>query len=80
MTISLRLSEDLERRLNTLAKETHRSKTFYIRQALADFLEDRADYYLALAVKERIAAGKEKLYTLEEAEEILGLSKKKDGV
>lgn len=73
MTISLRLPEDLERRLNNLAKETHRTKTFYLQRALENFLEDREDYLLALAVKERISSGKEKLYTLEEVEKELGL-------
>lgn len=74
MTTAVRLPEDLETRLNHLAKETHRSKTFYIKQALEEFLEDREDYLLALAVKERIRNGTEKTYSLSEAKKLLGLS------
>lgn len=66
MTVGVRLPDDLEKRLNTLCAETHRAKSFYIRKALEEFLDDREDYLLALAVKERISAGKEKTYTLDE--------------
>ena len=75
MTTSVRFSQDIEQRLNHLAKETHRTKTYYIQQAVEDFLEEQEDYYLALAVKERIDSGEEKLYSLEEAKKILGLEK-----
>lgn len=78
MPISVRFSEDIEQRLSHLAKETHRTKTYYIQQAVQDFLEDQEDYYLALAVKERIDSGKEKLYSLEEVEKILNLRQKDD--
>jgi RHH-type rel operon transcriptional repressor/antitoxin RelB len=66
MSIGVRLPIDLEERLNDLCKETHRTRSFYIREALQEFLDDREDYLLALAVKERISAGKEKLYSLED--------------
>ena len=75
MPISVRFPDDIEQRLNHLAHETHRTKTYYIQKAVEDFLEDREDYFLALAVKERIDLGQEKLYSLEEAEKILGLKK-----
>lgn len=78
MTISVRFSENIEQRLNHLAKETHRTKSFYIQQAVEDFLEDQEDYYLALAVKERIDSGQEKLYSLEEVEKMLNLRQKDD--
>jgi len=75
MPISIRFSENIENRLNHLARETHRTKTFYIQRAVEDFLEEQEDYFLALAVQERIYTGKEKLYSLEEAREILGIKK-----
>lgn len=75
MAISLRLSKDEERKLDFLAKETHRTKTFYLRQAIADFLEEKADFYLALSVKERVSTGEEKLYSLEDVEKELDLKK-----
>ena len=73
MTTAVRLPETLEKRLNHLAKETHRSKSFYIKRAVEDFLEEREDYLLALAIKERIDSGKEKTYSLEEVEKMAGL-------
>ena len=73
MTTAVRLPETLEKRLNHLAKETHRSKSFYIKRAVEDFLEEREDYLLALAIKERIDLGKESTYSLEEVEKMAGL-------
>lgn len=73
MPISVRFSENIEKRLNHLAKETHRAKSFYIQRAVEEFLEDQEDYFLALAVQERIDAGKEKLYSWKEVQKMLDL-------
>ena len=48
MALSLRLPEDVEARLDKLARKTGRTKTFYIREAIIEHLEDLEDYYLAL--------------------------------
>lgn len=69
MAIALKVSPELDKRLTALAKKTHRSKSFYAREALARYIEDLEDFYLASAVKDNPG----KLYTLEEAEKILGL-------
>lgn len=45
----LRLPEGLEHRLNFLAHETKRSKSFYIREALEEYLEEHEDALLAAA-------------------------------
>lgn len=45
----LRLPEGLENRLNHLAHETRRSKSFYIREAIQEYLEEHEDYLLATA-------------------------------
>lgn len=45
--INIRLSEDMDRRLERLAARTGRTKTFYIADAVAEYLEDFEDYYLA---------------------------------
>jgi RHH-type transcriptional regulator, rel operon repressor / antitoxin RelB len=45
----LRVPQTLETRLNHLAHETKRSKSFYIRQAIEEFLEEHEDYLLASA-------------------------------
>lgn len=54
--ISVRLSEDVERRLASLAEKTGRSKSYYVRLAVEEFLEDREDYLMALSALERGAA------------------------
>jgi len=51
--LSVRLGPELEARLNELAEATGRSKSHYVRQALEEFLEDRADYLLAISLLER---------------------------
>lgn len=47
--IAVRLPKELEKQLERVAKKTHRSKSYYIRKALEQFLEDREDYLLAIA-------------------------------
>ena len=70
---SIRLPNPLEERLNRLAKETGRTKSFYIREALEKSIEDMEDIYLSQQTLERVRAGKERTYTLKEVEKILEL-------
>jgi RHH-type transcriptional regulator, rel operon repressor / antitoxin RelB len=51
--LAIRLDPDTEARLERLAAETGRSKSHYVREALREYLQDREDYLLALAVLER---------------------------
>jgi RHH-type rel operon transcriptional repressor/antitoxin RelB len=46
--LTVRLPTDLERRLERLARTTGRSKSYYVRQALLQYLEDLEDYHMAL--------------------------------
>jgi len=64
--LTVRLPDDLEARLNTLAKTTNRPKSFYVREALERSLEDIEDIYLAEKRLEDIRAGKSKTVPLEE--------------
>jgi RHH-type rel operon transcriptional repressor/antitoxin RelB len=48
MTLAIRLDPKLEKRLDKLAKETGRTKSYYVREALLRTLEDIEDYYTAL--------------------------------
>jgi RHH-type rel operon transcriptional repressor/antitoxin RelB len=48
MALSVRLPREIEARLDELAQKTGRTKTFYIREAILEHLEDLEDYYLAL--------------------------------
>lgn len=45
--LAVRLSDDIEERLERLAKKTGRTKSYYVRQAILEYLEDLEDYYLA---------------------------------
>jgi len=46
--IAVRLPDDIEKRLDILAKKTGRTKTFYVREAVIDHLEELEDIYLSL--------------------------------
>ncbi|AIL12613.1 hypothetical protein IM40_02260 [Candidatus Paracaedimonas acanthamoebae] len=68
--LGVRLPEELEKRLDQLSKETHRSKSYYVKRALEEFLQDQGDYLLALARYEKVQQG-ERTYSLEEIEALL---------
>jgi len=69
--LGIRLEPGLERRLAKLAKKTGRSKSYYARQAIRQFLEDREDYLLGISVLER----NEPTISLDELERSLGLAR-----
>ena len=71
--LAIRLPEDIERRLEKLAKATGRTKTFYAREAILEHLEDLEDVFLAERRLEALRAGKSRALTLEEVEQELGL-------
>lgn len=62
--LSVRLDPDLEARLARLAKRTGRTKTFYVREAIAAQIEDLEDLYLAEQVADRVARGIEPTISL----------------
>ncbi len=45
--LAIRLPEDIEKRLADLAEKTGRTKTWYARQAILEYLDELEDYYLA---------------------------------
>ena len=57
--------------MERLAKKTGRSKSYYARLAIRQFLEDREDYELGVAALER----KEPRISLDELERELGLDR-----
>jgi RHH-type rel operon transcriptional repressor/antitoxin RelB len=69
-TITIRVPDELETRLDNLVRKTGRTKTFYVRTALEQFIEDREDYLLAVDVMER----DEPTISLDELERNLGLA------
>ena len=71
--LAIRLPEEVERRLDQLAKNTGRTKSYYVREAIERYLEDLEDVYQAEAVLERVRMGKESTLTLDELEQRRGL-------
>ncbi len=45
--LAIRLDADLEKRLADLAQKTGRTKSFYARAAIEEYIEDLEDYFLA---------------------------------
>lgn len=67
--VGIRLPEEMENRLHNLAETTGRSMSFYVREALEEYLEDIEDRYIALY---RLENPGERL-SMAEAERELGL-------
>ncbi len=68
--IAVRLPPEIEKRLKKLARRTGRTKTFYVREAILQQLDDLEDYYLAVQRLEENIPG----IPLEEVERRLGLA------
>ena len=68
--LTLKLPTDLESRLNKLAEKTKRPKSYYMREALSEYLEEYEDAYLAL---ERLNDRNAKYLSTKELEKRLGL-------
>jgi RHH-type rel operon transcriptional repressor/antitoxin RelB len=63
--LAIRLPQSIEKRLEKLARRTGRTKTFYVREAILQHLEDLEDVYLAEARLEKIRSGEEEAIPLE---------------
>jgi RHH-type rel operon transcriptional repressor/antitoxin RelB len=74
MMLAIRLPEEIEARLDALAKATGRTKTYYAKEAILTHLEDLEDAYLAEKEYLRFKAGGERAIPLEEVERRLGLA------
>jgi RHH-type rel operon transcriptional repressor/antitoxin RelB len=64
--LAIRLPKEIEDRLETLAAATGRTKTFYVREAILEHIDDLEDRYLAEQRLEDIRAGRTKTIPLEE--------------
>lgn len=73
MATSIRLPEEIERRLDALAEKTGRTKAFYIRELILSHIEDLEDYYLAAEVVERLRKGQERTFGAADVRRNLGL-------
>jgi RHH-type rel operon transcriptional repressor/antitoxin RelB len=52
--LAIRLPQSIEKRLEALARRTGRTKTYYVREAILEHLQDLEDMYLAERALERI--------------------------
>lgn len=73
MSVSLRLPEDLNQRLSSLAEQTGRSKTFYMLEAIKQHISDLEDLYLAEQRLINIRSGKTQPVPIEEVMKRYGM-------
>lgn len=69
--LAIRLPDDIEARLAELAAKTGRTKTFYVREAILEHLDEMEDKYLALSRLEKPG----KRWTLDEMEQDIDLER-----
>lgn len=67
--LSLRLSNDIEKRLSELAETTGRTKSFYAKEAILKYLDEMEETYIAINRLEKPA----KRISLDDVEKELGL-------
>lgn len=68
-SITLRLPEKVLEEIESLAKDLDRSKTYLIKQAIETYLEEYADYQIAL---DRLNDKDDEILTDEELRDCLG--------
>ena len=73
MATSIRLATDMEQRLDFLASHTGRTKAYYLREIIAQGIEDMEDYYLSVDVLERVRKGHERVHSAADVRKDLGL-------
>ncbi|MBF0378962.1 MAG: CopG family transcriptional regulator [Desulfamplus sp.] len=71
--LSVTLPKDIDARLDLLAAQTNKSKTFYTVEALKLYLEDLEDLYLAEKAHEEFILSGGKALSTKEVEKALGL-------
>ena len=68
--LSIRLKPEIEKRLEALAARTGRTKSYYVREAILEHLEEMEDRYLAI---DRLENPSQR-WTLDEVEQDLDLA------
>jgi len=72
--LNVRVGDELENRLDILSRETGRTKTYYVKEALERYMQNAEDIYLAESRLEDIKKGHSETYTLKQARELLNAS------
>jgi RHH-type rel operon transcriptional repressor/antitoxin RelB len=75
LMLAIRLPQSIEKRLEKLARRTGRTKTYYVREAILEHLEDLEDMYLAEGVLERIRSGEDQTIPLKNVVKRHGLQR-----
>lgn len=73
VTLTARLPEELVKRIESLASETGRSKTYYVQRALEDSIQDMELLYLAKQRSEDVRTGKHRVLSWDEVKSRNGL-------
>jgi RHH-type rel operon transcriptional repressor/antitoxin RelB len=71
--LAIRLPAEIEKRLDALAKETGRTKSFYVREAILEHLDDLEDIFIAEKRLADIRAGRSTTVSLEEVMKRYGM-------
>ena len=71
--LTTRLPADIEQRLEALARATGRTKTFYVREAICEHLDDLEDLYLAEQCLTELRAGRSEAVPLEDVMKRYGM-------
>ena len=72
--LTVRLPAGIEKRLEKLAKRMGRTKTFYVREAILQHLDDLEDIHLADRTLQRIEDGDERTIPLKDVLKRHGLA------
>jgi RHH-type rel operon transcriptional repressor/antitoxin RelB len=68
--VTVRLSEEISDKLDDLSHEIRRNKSFIIKSALEQYLEEYADYQIAF---DRLKDKKDKIITYDDLRKELGI-------
>lgn len=66
--LSVRINDEMQSKLNNLANATKRPKSFFVKEALENYLDDMVDYY---EVQSRVQDKNRNLISIEELEKAL---------
>jgi len=72
--LAIRLPKEIEARLEALAAATGRTKSFYAREAILEYIEDLEDLYLAEQRLIELRAGRTETIPLEDVMKKYGLA------
>ena len=68
--LSVRLNEEMQSKLDSLSNATKRPKSFFVKEALENYLDDMVDYY---EVQSRSEDSSRNLISIDELEKALNV-------